>query len=58
MKKRIAGSLYYSFISSDSETALVTNTFTLMSVVYTVLITAFLAGISALIKRLEGKKHD
>ena len=35
----LSGALYYSFISNDSETELVTNTFTLMSILYIAVIT-------------------
>ena len=51
----IAGLLYYNYISSDSETALITNTFSGISIVYIFLLTLVFYGIWAIVYKVKNK---
>ena len=51
----IAGLLYYDYISSDSETVLVINTFSGISIIYVSIITLVFYGIRALVEKMRSK---
>ena len=51
----ISGLLYYDYISSDSETILVNNTFSAISVVYILITTLIFYGISVVVEKLKRK---
>lgn len=49
----ICGVLYYNFISSDSETQLVTSGFSFISVIYIAVLTLVCCGIKILINKIK-----
>lgn len=49
----ISGLLYYDYISSDSETILVNNTFSAISIVYVLITTLIFYWISGIVARLK-----
>ena len=49
----ISGSLYFRYVSSDSETLLVMNTFSFLSLIYIMIITLAFYGIKALISKYK-----
>ena len=51
----IAGLLYYDYISSDSETMLVINTFSGISILYVLIATLVFYGIRALVDKMRNK---
>lgn len=51
----ISGLLYYDYISSDSETILVVNTFTGISIVYILIATMVFYGVRVIIDRVRKK---
>lgn len=51
----ISGVLYYDHISSDTETILVNNTFSALSIVYILLVTFAFCGIKFLIDKIKKK---
>lgn len=54
----LSGVLYHSFVSNDTETALVVNTFTLFLVFYTVVITAICLVVKLLLDKSKHKQND
>lgn len=51
----IAGLLYYDYISSDSETILVINTFSGISIIYILIATLIFYGIRAVVDKVKNK---
>lgn len=49
----LCGLLYYNYISSDSETALIRNTFSFISIIYIVIITLICCGIRLLMRKIR-----
>ena len=51
----IEGALYYNYISSDSETIVVINTFSIISIVYILIVTLIFYGIRAFVDKVRNK---
>ena len=51
----IEGALYYNYISSDSETIVIINTFSIISIVYILIVTLVFYGIRAFVDKVRNK---